>query len=278
MFENCRTTSTPCDRNQYIYARNVMCPGSCPGPLMLSEFVRSGPTSMPVACVSPVPSIYDSPVHPRVASCRSMPTDASTHFGRPSLHALSPSSCIRPSFPLWTEPTAPPLPVLHRLHHVQPPAAPSARAAQSQPHTSFLAHATRHACPCLTGTVRWWRCPSSSPVSATPMRPRPLHVSGPLFAHAVTQPASAQAYPQPRAHQCHLRHVMPRPFDSRSVISRPGPPVFVLPPTPEPSQCPTVYWSAIPTLQPGCTLLVPPHHPLIARHTPSPIPPASTDP
>ena len=39
-------------------------------------------------------------------------------------HYLSPSSCIRPSFPLWTEPTAPPLPVLCHLHHVWPPPLP----------------------------------------------------------------------------------------------------------------------------------------------------------
>ena len=169
------------------------------------------------------------PVHPRAASCQSMPADAPAHFGRPSLRALSPSSCIRPSFPLWTEPTAPPLPVLRRLHHVRPPAAPSARAAQPQPHTSFLAHATRRVCPCLAGAIRWWHRLSSSPVSATPTRPRPLHVSGPLFAHAVTQPASAQAYPRPRAHQCRLRHIMPRPLDSRSVISCPGPPVLSCP-------------------------------------------------
>ena len=271
-------TSTPCDRNQYMHTRNVMHPSSRPGPLAPSEFVRSGPTSTPITCVSPALSIHDLLVHPHAASCRSMPVDAPTHFSQPSLHALSPSSCIRLSFPLWTEPTAPPLPVLRRLHHVWPPTAPSAHAAQPQLHTPFLACAARRACPCLAGTICWWRHPSSSPVSAAPTRPRPLHVSGPLFSHAVTQPASAQAYPWPQAHQCHLRHITPRLLDSRSVILCPGPPVFVLPPTPEPSQCPAVYWSAIPTLQPGCTSLVPLHCPLVTRHTPSPIPPASMDP
>ena len=230
-------------------------------------------------------------VHRPSMTHRSMPTDAPMHFGWLSLHTLSPSSCIRPSFPLWTEPTAPPLPVLHHLHHVRPPATPSAHAAQPQPHTSFLVRAMHCACPCLAGAVCWWHQLSSSPVSATPTRPSLCTCPAPslpmpdestplssVLTHAITQPASAQAYPWPRAHQCHLCHVAPRPLDGHSVILHPGPPVFVLPPTPEPSQCPAVYWSAIPTLQPGRTSLVPPCRPLIAHHNPSPIPPASMDP
>ena len=119
--------------------------------------------------------------------------------------------------------------------------------------------------------------PCMCPAPSSPMPDESTPLSS-VLTHAVTQPASAQAYPRPRPHQCCLRHVTPRPLDGRSVISRPGPPVFVLPPTPELSQCPTVYWSAIPTLQSGRASLVPPRRPLVARHTPSPVPPASTDP
>ena len=101
-------------------------------------------------------------------------------------------------------------------------------------------------------------CPAPSlpmPDESTP--------SSSVLTHAVTQPASAQAYPRPWAHQCRLHHVLPRLLDGRSVISHPSPPVFVLPPPPEPSQCPAVCWSAIPTLQPGRASLVPPRR----RHT-----------
>ena len=220
--------STPCDRNQYMHARKVTRPSSRPGPLMPLEFVRSGPTATPVARVSPAPPIHDLPVHPHAASCRSMPADAPTHFGQPSLCTLSPSSCIRLSFPLWTEPTAPPLPVLRRLHHVRPPAAPSAHAAQPQPHTSFLVRAMHCACPCLAGAVCWWCCPSSSPVSAAPTRPRPLHVSGPLFAHA-QRVHTIIVRPHPCRHPASLCTGLP---------TAPGPPVP--PPSHHTQGCSTV--------------------------------------
>ena len=152
----------------------------------------------------PAPSIYDSPVHPRAASCQSLPTDAPAHFSQPSLHALSPSSCIRPSFPLWTEPMAPPLPVLRHLHHVWPPAAPSACTAQPQPHTSFLAHAAcalvslvlsvggaaRHQAlfrppPHVLGLCM---CPAPSSPMPSPSRPlhRLTHSPGPTSATSIT--------------------------------------------------------------------------------------------